>query len=174
MINLNSLIKEFYIDNIKNTDLLESQFLELSEVTLDPDNSYIYTKTSVKKIPGNYEAWSFNDRCGNELVVIYLEAIQEVKSGFRIPTKDNLIFDPLSLSDDDNKIIPCPDDKKLNTIYKIILDEIVPKYLLNKKPSKLTFNPISLSRKRIVDFIFGKINKQYPFLKRKNNWLINL
>ena len=65
------------------------------------------------------------------------------------------------------------DDKRINTVYKILLEEIVPEYLLKKKPSKIYFNPISASRDKLVSILIGKIIKVYPQLIRSNNYLIN-
>jgi bifunctional ADP-heptose synthase (sugar kinase/adenylyltransferase) len=56
----------------------------------------------------------------------------------------------------------------------ILLEEIIPTYLLTKKPNKLYFNPVSDSRNRLVDMIINKVIEQYPQLTKKNNYLINI
>jgi hypothetical protein len=72
------------------------------------------------------------------------------------------------------KIKPCPDDKRVNTVYKILVEEVVPTYLLNKKPSKLYFNPVSDSRDRLVRIIINKVVEKYPQLQKKDNYLIHI
>jgi hypothetical protein len=173
MIKLTDLITEFYNNDINNTYLLEAQYAEINELKIDELNSYQYEEISDVNIPGNNKTWQFEDRCGNQIVAVYLDSIGEFKSGYKIEGVSSLVFDPKKLSTDLQHLIkPCPDDKRVNTVYKILIDKVVPNYLLNKRPNRLYFNPVSDSRNRLVDIIINKIIKHYPQLKKKNNYII--
>lgn len=173
MIQLVNLLKEFYNRDIDNTYLLEIQHLELNELKIDELNSYQYEEISDIEAPGNNKTWQFEDRCGNQLVVVYLNSIGEFKSGYKVEGVSSLVFDPKKLPTDLQHLVkPCPDDKRVNTIYKILIEEVIPNYLLNIKPNRLYFNPVSDSRNRLVDIIINKVIKQYPQLKKKNNYII--
>jgi hypothetical protein len=176
---LTEILNQFILENYINTDLEEIKFFELNELKIDELNSYSYKKSTHQDVLGFNEAWEFQDRCGNLIVTVYLESTGEFKSGFRIPGVSTLIFDPKKLSQNpktlgnlQGKIKPCPDDKRVNTVYKILLEEVIPIYLLNKKPNKLLFNPVSDSRERLVHIIINKIIEKYPQLQKKDNYLI--
>ena len=172
MIKLVNLLNEFYNKDIDNAYLLETQYIELNELKIDELNSYSYEEISNIGIPGNNKTWQFEDRCGNQLVV-YLNSIGEFKSGYKVEGVSSLVFDPKKLPTDLQHLVkPCPDDKRVNTIYKILIEEVIPNYLLNIKPNRLYFNPVSDSRNRLVDIIINKVIKQYPQLKKKNNYII--
>ena len=85
-----------------------------------------------------------------------------------------MIFQPERLDNVEEWIIPCADERKIGTIYKILSEEIIPNYLLNKNPNKIYFNPVSDSRSRIVSMIINKIIKDYPQLTKKNNYIIHI
>lgn len=177
---LTQLLKEWTLENFTNSDKLEEQYFELNELKIDELNSYSYKESSHQDVLGFNKAWEFEDRCGNLIVTVYLESTGEFKSGFRIPGVSTLIFDPKTLPQNhktlgnmQEKIKPCPDDKRINTVYKILIEEVIPNYLLNKKPNKLFFNPVSDSRERLVHIIINKIIEKYPQLTKKNNYLVN-
>lgn len=177
---LTQLLKEWTLENFTNSDKLEEQYFELNELKIDELNSYSYKESSHQDVLGFSKAWEFEDRCGNLIVTVYLESTGEFKSGFRIPGVSTLIFDPKTLPQNhktlgnmQEKIKPCPDDKRINTVYKILIEEVIPNYLLNKKPNKLFFNPVSDSRERLVHIIINKIIEKYPQLTKKNNYLVN-
>jgi hypothetical protein len=178
---LTEILKQFILENHINTDLEEAKFFELNELKIDELNSYSYKQSTHEDVLGFNKAWEFEDRCGNLIVTVYLESTGEFKSGFRIPGVSTLIFDPKKLPQNhktlgnvQEKIKPCPDDKRVNTVYKILLEEVVPTYLLNKKPNKLFFNPVSDSRERLVNIIINKVIEKYPQLKKKDNYLIHI
>lgn len=173
------LLKQFILENHIYTDLEEVKFFELNELKIDELNSYPYEESTHKDLIGFTKAWEFEDRCGNRIVAVYLESTGEFKSGFRIPGVSTLVFDPKKLPQNhetlgnlQEKVKPCPDDKRVNTVYKILLEEVIPTYLLNKKPNKLLFNPVSDSRERLVGIIISKVLEKYPQLKRKGNYII--
>ncbi len=166
---LNQLLKEWTLENFLNSDKLEEQYFELNEIKIDPLHSYKYEET---QLPIYTKSYQFEDRCGNMIVVIYVESTGEFKTGYKIEGINNLIFQPERLDNVEELIKPCADDKKIGTIYKILLNEIIPNHLLNKKPNKLFFNPISDSRERLVNIIINKVIEKYPQLEKKGNYLV--
>jgi len=166
---LTVLLKEWVLEALDSSDKLEADHLQLHEIKIDPLNSYNYQKIN---IPFFTNAYSFEDRCGNTIVAMYLEGIGEFKTGYKIEGVDTLVFQPERLPDVEKYIKPCPDDKKIGTVYKILTQEIIPNHLLNKKPNKLFFNPVSDSRARVVDLIINRAVKDYPELTKKESYLI--
>lgn len=167
--NLTSLLKEWTIEGLIESDKLEATHFKLNEISIDSLNSYQYEEVVIQ----NYtKAYSFNDRCGNIIVAVYIDSVNEFKTGYKINGHDNLIFQPEKLDKVEDYIRPCPDDKKINTVYKILTTEIIPDYLLSKSPNKIMFNPVSKSRARLVDIILNKIVKDNPNLVKKNSYLI--
>jgi hypothetical protein len=167
--NLTKLLKEWVLENFPNSDKLEEQYFELNEIKIDPLNTYPYEEVPY---PIFTKSFQFEDRCGNIIVATYIKSTGEFKTGYKVKGVDNLIFQPEKLDNVEELIRPCPDERKIGTIYKILLVEILPNFLLNKKPNKLHFNPISDSRNRLVNIIINKIIKKYPQLTKKNNYLI--
>lgn len=167
---LTNLLKEWVLDGIISSDKLEADYFELKEIKIDPFHSYDYEEI---QLPEYKRSYKFEDRCGNIIVAVYIDSIGEFKTGYKVEGIDSLIFQPEKLDNVENLIRPCPDDRKVGTVYKILSQEILPQYLLNKKPSKLLFNPVSDSRKRLVDMILNKIIKDNPELIKNNGYLIN-
>jgi hypothetical protein len=168
---LTKLLKEWILENFTHSDKLEEQYFELNEIKIDSLHSYKYQEI---QLPLYTKSYQFEDRCGNTIVAVYIESTGEFKTGYKIEGVDNLIFQPEKINNVEELIKPCADDRKVGTIYKILLNEITPNYLLNKKPNKLHFNPVSDSRNRLVDMIINKIIEQYPQLTKKNNYLVNI
>jgi hypothetical protein len=166
---LHQLLKEWILENFINSDKLEEQYFEINEIKIDPLNSYKYEEIMLSIYT---KAYSFEDRCGNTMVAVYTESTGEFKTGYKIEGTDVLIFQPEKLNNVEELIKPCADDKKIGTIYKILTTEIIPDFLLNKKPNKLYFNPVSDSRKRLTDMIINKVIKRYPQLTKKNYYII--
>lgn len=166
---LEELLESWTLEGLIKSDSIEAKFFELNEIETDDLNTYQYKKLEDALYE---EAYSFEDRCGNQIVAVYLN--NEFKTGYKIKGVSGLVFKPESLASSENRIHPCADDKRINTVYKILTLEILPKHLLNKKPSKLRFNPVSDSRKRLVDIIISKIIKANPELKQKNGYIINM
>lgn len=170
MISLTDLLKKWVIENFTNSYKLEEQYFELNEIRIDPLHSYKYNEI---QLPYYTKAFEFEDRCGNIIVAIYIESIGEFKTGYKVKEIDYLVFQPEKLDNVEDLIRPCPDERKIGTVYKILIEEIIPIYLLNKKPNKLFFNPVSDSRTRLVDMIINKVIKEYPQLTKKNKYLIH-
>jgi hypothetical protein len=147
------IAKKILIKNkVKGLNLTESKiniFLEVEYFNELADPEYAYEYKNV----GQGE-WEFNDRFSNTLGVSfdllnkYFEAYYIVKDlrGNRIKlydyemNKDNI--DPTSFQGG-------PDEHRSDTICKILLDEVVPNYLLNSKPSIIKLHPLSDYRQSI-------------------------
>jgi hypothetical protein len=170
--SLKQLIKEWILKDLRKSNQIEEEYFELNEIKIDPLNSYEYKETNFLQGKGNNKAWEFEDRCGNVIYAVYNPNINEFKTGFKIEGVDTLIFQPERFPQILDKIKPCPDDKKLGTIYKILVNEIIPIYLLNKKPNKLYFNPVSSTRDKLVKIIINKITQQFPQLIQRDNYII--
>jgi len=52
------------------------------------------------------------------------------------------------------------------------INEIIPKFVLNKRPNKLSPNPVSHANARLVSILLNKLIEFYPELIVKNNNLI--
>lgn len=162
------LLSKIYKSDIDATDILEGKYAAISELKIDHNNSYEYIKSEYKGNP----SWEFEDRCGNNLVAVCITSINEFKVGYKVKGLDYLIFDPKKLESGYDFIKPCPDERRVNTVYSILINEVIPKYLLNSRPNKLQFNPVSNSRKRLVDIIINKVLDIYPQLLKRNHYLI--
>jgi hypothetical protein len=162
---VNKALKE-NIDESEYSQLIEIIYAELVELTIDPYDTHIYERTS-------QYTWDFIDRVNNKMRVFILPLKNDIKTAYVIDVngKEVLVYDKNNI-EDKSKIIDLPDEKRLNTIYKIITNEIVPEFLLNKTPNKISFTPISQSRDRIVKLILNKVVKDYPQLQIKSNQLI--
>lgn len=165
---LKNLLKEWVLEGMSLVDIEETEYHTLNELKIDPLHSYEY-----KEI--NPTTYSFKDRCGNQIIALYTKSIGEFKTGYKLEGIDPLIFKPEDLKgieDYEGKIAVCPDEKKLGTVYNILIKEIIPKYLLNKSPNKLFFNPVSDSRTKLVNIIISKVIKEFPQLKQKDNYIV--
>lgn len=167
--NLTNLLREWTLDALTASDKLEERHFELAEIKVDPLNSYEYEEV---ELPNYTKAYQFNDRCGNTIVAVYIDGVNEFKTGYKVEGIDTLVFQPERLDRVEELIRPCPDDKRVSTVYKILTQQIVPNYLLNKKQNRLMFNPVSESRARLVDIILNKIIQDNPELIKKDNYLI--
>lgn len=167
---LTSLLREWTLEGLNSSYKLEADYFELNEIKIDPFHSYSYKELQLPQYTRSYQ---FEDRCGNIIVAAYLDSIGEFKTGYKVEGVNSLIFQPEKLDNVEELIKPCPDERIVGTVYKILTQEILPNYLLNRKPSKLLFNPVSEVRKRLVDIIMNKIIKDNPQLIKKGGYLIN-
>lgn len=133
MKDLTNLLKEWSIEGHTASELLEEKYVKLSELKIDEFSTYDYHESeySTGKFLGDHVAWEFEDRCGNIIIAVYIIGIREFKSGYKVNEDAPIVFNPKLLKDP-TVIRPCADDRKINTIYKILINEVIPKYLLNK------------------------------------------
>lgn len=164
---VNRALKES-VEESKYCDLLEVICAELFELSINPINTHSYERTS------KY-TWDFVDRVNNHMRVLVLPIKNDIKTAYviEIDGKEVLVYDK-DKSPYKEKIVDLPDEKRLNTIYKIITKDIIPEFLLNSRPNKISFTPISAVRDRLISMILNKLIKDYPQLKIRGNQLIYL
>jgi len=166
MINLNDILNKLNkINNINEYDsilLYESEFFnELA----DPDWAYTYKKVAD-------DVWEFNDKYGNQLGVRYLSGPKYFESYFIVKSlKGNnvIVFDIESNKDriDLTSISGGPDEHRSDTICKILLDEVLPKHLLNKEDSFIKLHPLNDYRYKIFLKCAEICKEHYPTLTIK-------
>lgn len=155
------------LDDTQISTIMEERYFTLLEISTDPLDTYKYNNTSDT-------TWEFEDRLGNTVICILLPS-NEFKSGYKVVVgeKEYTIFKPEDLPEQYQDLIKIgPDEKRVNTVYKILSGEVIPNFVLDKKPNKVHMNPVSSNRQRLVDIILSKVNKEYPQLKRNGNYLI--
>jgi hypothetical protein len=139
--------------------LYESEFFnELA----NPEWAYEYKKT------GN-DVWEFNDRYGNKLGVRYLVGPKYFESYFIV--KDLNGNEVISYDIESNKdkidltsISGGNDEHRSDTICKILLDEILPKYLVNQPYSLIKLHPLNEYRYKIFMKCAEICKEKYPNL----------
>ena len=154
------------LNDTQITTIMEERYFTLLEISTSPLDLYKYRNTSDA-------TWEFEDRLGNIIICIILPN-NEFKSGYRVEVngKEYTIFKPEDLAKQYQDLVKIgPDEKRVNTVYKILSDEVIPNFVLNKKPNKLQLNPVSKSRQKLTDIILTKLTKDYPQLKRNKNYL---
>lgn len=164
---LTNLLKTWVLEELNNATNFEADYFTLNEISINPNQSYEYEEITIPLIT---KAYQFNDRCGNTIVAALLG--NEFKTGYKVEGIQPLIFQPERWPDLVDKIRPCPDDRKISTIYNILVTEIIPNYLLNKLPNKIIFNPTSISKGRILNIMLNKVLQEYPQLQVRNGILI--
>ena len=141
---LNELNKGHHIEGYNSILLYESEFFnELA----DPEWAYEYKKVGD-------DVWEFNDKYGNKLGVRYLTGPKYFESYFIVKDlKGNevIVFD-IDLNKDKidlTSISGGPDEHRSDTICKILLDEILPKYLLQSQGLIIKLHPLNEYRYKI-------------------------
>lgn len=165
MISLTEILSEIiqeamerHFDSVYEAILFEDcrMFQELS----NPDFAYKYEK-------GGEDVWKFSDRYGNVIgvrfdpITKYLDSYHEVKD---LEGKEINVFDLLANA---HRIDPLSiqggrDEHRSDTICKILRDEIIPKHLLNSKPSIIKIHPINEYRFKIFWKCAEICKEKYP------------
>lgn len=168
MIKLTAIISQI-IQEAKSKnfdDVYEAIFFKdsrLFQEISNPDFAYEYKQITP-------EIWEFNDKYGNTLgvqfdpVTKYLDSYYKMKD---INGKDINIFDYELFK---GKIDPLSfqggtDEHRSDTICKILLDEILPKYLLNEKPSIIKIHPLNEYRFNIFWKCAEICKEKHPILE---------
>lgn len=169
MIKLTELLSEIMQEGTRR-NLGEYEYILFEESKVfqelaDPDRAYKYNET-------NKDIWEFNDKYGNTLGVRYLSIPKYFESYFKMKNlkgKDEIVFDieanknTLDLSTYQGGT----DDHRSDTICKILLDEVLPNYLLNKKPSLIKLHPLNNYRYDIFYKCAEVCKEKYPELEIK-------
>jgi hypothetical protein len=164
MISLSKLISEVIQKTIE-ANLNESQSSIHSEVLLfqelaNPDFAYKYSED----LPN---VWTFSDRFGNLVEVSFDPSNKYVESYYIM--KD-ISGNPVKVYDyernreaiDPTSFQGGSDENRSDTICKILRDEIIPKYLINNKPSLIRLHPLNEYRYKIFIKCAEVCVERYP------------
>ena len=156
-------------------DVIWFQDSELFYELADPDWAYEYKRDS------KYE-WSFKDIYGNRLGISIDTNRNYINTYFIIKDKngvDQIIYDY-----NKNKHLLDPtdfqggtDEHRSDTWAKILRDEIIPEFLLNKNENIIKIHPIDEYRHKIFLKASEICKQKYPQIEIKQSgkeiWLIN-
>lgn len=131
----------------------------------NPEFAYSYEEVAP-------DVWEFQDKYGNTLGVQFNPSTKYLDSYYRMRDLDGIevnVFDYDAVKD---KIDPISfqggsDQHRSDTICKILLDEIIPKYLLSKKPSIIKIHPLNEYRFNIFWKCAEICKDKYPQLEIK-------
>lgn len=164
MISLSKLISEVIQKTIE-ANLNESQSSIHSEVLLfqelaNPDFAYKYSED----FPN---VWTFSDRFGNTIGVSFDPSNKYVESYYIMR---DLSGNPVKVYDyernreaiDPTSFQGGSDENRSDTICKILRDEIIPKYLINIKPSLIRLHPLNEYRYKIFMKCAEVCREKYP------------
>jgi len=156
---LNELNKNSNINEYSSILLYESEFFnELA----DPEWAYEYKKTGD-------DVWEFNDRYGNKLGIRYLTGPKYFESYFIVKDlKGNEVIafdiDQIKNKIDLTSFSGGPDEHRSDTICKILLDEVLPKHLLQHINSLIKLHPLNEYRYKIFMKCAEICKEKYPNL----------
>jgi len=167
MIELKTILENIIIDNLqKRPDIiLICEEIELFQELADPTHACKYKLV-------NSNEWEFNDKYGNILGVRYFPSSKYFESYYimkDINGKKVLVFDYETNKDylDPTSFQGGTDEHRSDTICKILLDEILPKYLLNTKLSIIKLHPLNNYRYKIFMKCAEVCKEKYPNLEIK-------
>jgi len=181
VIKLSKILSEVMIKTSQQ-NLNEYESVLFADVLLfqelaNPNHSYTY-----QEIEPNL--WEFQDKYLNTIQLEYFPSVKYINTQFVVNDKDGVEFISFDIDKDKDRIAPFTfhhnkDERRSDTIAKIILDEIVPKYLINKSPQILKIAPIDIYRYKIFYKIAELIKEKYPQLEiqekgdKKEIWMLN-
>jgi len=181
MIKLSKILSEA-IQKTSKQGLNEYESVLFADVLLfqelaNPNHAYDY-----KEIEPNL--WEFQDRYLNTIQVEYFPDVKYVNTQFVVEDKNGVEFISFDIDKDKDRIAPFTfhhnkDERRSDTIAKIILDEVVPKYLINKNSGVLKIAPIDNYRYQIFYKIAELIKNKYPQVEiqekgdKKEIWILN-
>lgn len=149
--------------------------VEIFNEIADPEYAYEYKKIEPDK-------WEFNDRFGNTLGVEFDPSSKYFESFYVVKDTSGNFVKLYDYEMNKNYIDPTSfqggsDEHRSDTICKILLDEILPKYLLNIKPSLIKLHPLNKYRYEIFRKCAEVCKEKYPNLEIENKgkeiYLIN-
>jgi hypothetical protein len=163
MIKLKSILLEELQKRADEAIILEE--IKTFQEIADPFYSYKY-----KLIKDN--EWEFNDKYGNILGVKYMPDLKYFESYYIM---DDIKGNKIKVFDyETNKEYLDPtsfqggsDEHRSDTICKILLDEVLPKYLLNVKPSIVKLHPLNDYRYKIFMKCAEICKEKHPNIKIK-------
>lgn len=112
--------------------------------------------------------WNFEDKYGNQLEVRFIPGVNYIESYFILKDKKEnwiKVYDYDKVKDNinpENQLVGGTDDRRSDTICKIIRDEILPKHLLNKKPQTVKLHPLNDYRYKVFYKCAEVCKDKYP------------
>lgn len=163
---LSNIIQEGKSKNFD--DLHEAIFFKdsrLFQETANPDFAYNYIEIKP-------DVWEFQDKYGNTLGVEFDPSSKYLDSYFIAKDLNGRQIQVFDYESNKNRIDPISfqggsDGHRSDTICKILLDEILPKYLLNKKSSIIKMHPLNEYRFNIFWKCAEICKEKYPQLEIK-------
>ncbi len=158
---LSRIIQEGRQKQLSDLDYIDFSESELFLELANPDMALPYEEEEPN-------IWTFTDLYGNNLGVL-VSAQNYVKSFFAIKDKTGKkqrIFDIESNFNalDSSDFTIGEDERRSDTIAKIVLEEIIPRHL-SKKPSMIKFQMINKYRYKIFEKIADLAKDKYPDLE---------
>jgi hypothetical protein len=167
MIKLKEILDEIIINGLqKRPDIiLISEEVSVFQELANPNYSYKY-----KLVKDN--EWEFNDKYGNILGVIYIPSSKYFESYYIMKDIDGnkvKVFDYDTNKDylDPTSFQGGSDEHRSDTICKILLDEVLPKYLLNSKSSIIKLHPLNDYRYKIFMKCAEVCKEKHPNIEIK-------
>ena len=167
MIKLKEILDEIIVSELqKRPDIiLISEEVKVFQEIADPDHAYKYELV-------NDNEWEFNDRYENILGVTYAPSSRYFESYYIMKDlKGNKIkvFDYETNKEnlDPTSFQGGSDEHRSDTICKILLDEILSKYLLNSKHSIVKLHPLNDYRYKIFMKCAEICKEKYPNVEIK-------
>jgi hypothetical protein len=162
---LNKIIKESFDKKLNEQESIIFEETELFLELANPDAAYEY-----KKVGKNI--WEFNDRFGNTLGVRYDEGSKYFESYYLMRDKKGQEVRVFDYETNKNYLDPTSfqgnsDEHRSDTICKILLDEILPEYLLNKKSQIVKLHPLNDYRFKIFYKCAEVCKEKYPQIEIK-------
>jgi len=139
---------------------------EIFQELANPDTSYNYEEST----PNHY---SFTDKFDNKLEVKYDPTTKDIESYYLLKDKTGNWIEVYDydrakiLLDPNSQIYGNSDDRRSDTICKIIRDEIIPKNLLDNKPKLIRLHPLNQYRYKIFLKCAKVCKEKYPEIEIK-------
>ena len=169
MIKLIEIISKI-IQESKEVELNEYEGILFEESKLfqelaNPDFYYNYKEVKP-------DIWEFQDKYGNIIDVEFLFSSKYFESYFKAKDLKGNEIKIYDYASNFNRIQPDsiqggPDEHRSDTICKILRDEIIPKYLLSKKPSVIKMHPLNEYRFNIFIKCAEICKEKYPKIEIK-------
>lgn len=163
---LNEIMQKSSQRNLSECESIIFEEVELFLELADPNGAYKYEKT------GN-GIWEFKDRFSNRLGVRFDESSKYFESFYIMKDKQGKevrVFDYETNKNnlDSTTFQGNSDEHRSDTICKILLVEVLPKYLLNKKSQLIKLHPLNEYRHKIFMKCAEVCKEKHPELEIKD------
>lgn len=131
----------------------------------DPNFAYDYVES-------NPDEWEFKDRFNNRVGVRYIPENRYFESYYIMKDLDGNEVRVYDYNRNKDNIDPTSfqgssDQNRSDTICKILRDEVIPRHLINRKPSMIKLHPLNEYRHKIFMKCAEVCQEKYPQLEIK-------